>query len=206
MWVVKLGGSLHGSPALPAWLDALASADVPLIVVPGGGPFADQVRQAQARWAFDDAAAHRMALLAMEQTAVMLAAIDGRYAPVGDIDDMRRSLWMGRLPVWLPTANVLASSDVAADWSVTSDSLAAWLAARCDATGLLLVKSAPMPWPGTDVDRLQAFGLLDGAFHRYAARIDCPLHLLHRDDRDALPHLLMHKAADRKKNGSVTNA
>jgi 5-(aminomethyl)-3-furanmethanol phosphate kinase len=203
MWVVKLGGSLFDSPALPAWLDALAATGVPLVVVPGGGPFADQVRRAQAHWGFDDAAGHRMALLAMEQMAVMLGAIDSRYAPVADAADIRRTLWMGRLPVWLPGAQVLASSDVAADWSVTSDSLAAWLAARCAAAGLLLVKSAPMPWPGADIERLQAFGLLDEAFHRLAERLACPVRLLHREDRDGLRRVLVDKAAGRR-HGMIT--
>jgi aspartokinase-like uncharacterized kinase len=196
MWVVKLGGSLYDSAALPTWLDALATVDVPLVVVPGGGPFADQVRRAQARWRFDDAAGHRMALLAMEQMAVMLAAIDGRYVPVADPSRLRPTLANGRLPVWLPGEQVLASPAIAADWSVTSDSLAAWLASRCDADRLLLVKSAPMPWPGRDVARLQGFGLLDAAFHRFAARLSCPVNLLHRDHPERLRALRASNAAD----------
>ena len=34
-----------------------------MIVVPGGGPFADAVRASQAEIGFDDAAAHEMAML-----------------------------------------------------------------------------------------------------------------------------------------------
>ena len=63
MWVVKLGGSLAYSPELPHWLSALAHTDA--VIVPGGGPFADTVRDAQQIWRFDDATAHAMALLAI---------------------------------------------------------------------------------------------------------------------------------------------
>ncbi len=48
MWVVKLGGSLHDSPALRDRLAELATLPGPgRIVVPGGGPFADLVRRLQ---------------------------------------------------------------------------------------------------------------------------------------------------------------
>ena len=48
MWVVKLGGSLAYASELPRWLSALAEgAGGRAIIVPGGGPFADQVRHAQ---------------------------------------------------------------------------------------------------------------------------------------------------------------
>jgi aspartokinase-like uncharacterized kinase len=66
MWVVKLGGSLFGSDHLGSWLSLLAKVGS-LVVVPGCGPFADQVRQAQHRWGFDDSTAHIMALLAMSR-------------------------------------------------------------------------------------------------------------------------------------------
>ena len=63
--VVKLGGSFAGSVELPAWLDALARCAGRVVVVPGGGPFAEAVRAAQPKMRFDDHAAHRMAVLAM---------------------------------------------------------------------------------------------------------------------------------------------
>ena len=42
--VVKLGGSHAFATHLRAWLDALAQAGGNVVVVPGGGPFADAVR------------------------------------------------------------------------------------------------------------------------------------------------------------------
>ncbi|MFM8330064.1 MAG: hypothetical protein ACKN9T_00055, partial [Candidatus Methylumidiphilus sp.] len=72
-WVVKLGGSLANSPHLPHWLNALAKTDS--LIVPGGGPFANQVRRSQETWGFDDHVAHRMAILAMEQYGTMMTGI-----------------------------------------------------------------------------------------------------------------------------------
>ena len=58
--VVKLGGSVVRSAELPAWLDAIAASRHPIVIVPGGGALADEVRAAQARLGFGDGAAHRM--------------------------------------------------------------------------------------------------------------------------------------------------
>ena len=81
--VVKLGGSLlegDGGRGRP-WLDILARSTVPVVVVPGGGAFADLVRSEQRRLGFSGRTAHRMALVAMHQTA--LAIVDGQWCTVG---------------------------------------------------------------------------------------------------------------------------
>src|SRR5215831_4903933 len=73
--VVKLGGSVMRSPELSAWLDVIAASLRPVILVPGGGALADEVRAAQLELGFDHAAAHRMALLAMDQNAWAVAGL-----------------------------------------------------------------------------------------------------------------------------------
>src|SRR6202047_4104277 len=54
--IVKLGGSLAHTPQFAAWLEALAAWGGPLILVPGGGVFADCVRAAQGAMGFKDTA------------------------------------------------------------------------------------------------------------------------------------------------------
>ena len=49
--VVKLGGSHAGSALLRPWLRAIEAAAGRVVLVPGGGPFADAVRDAQATMA-----------------------------------------------------------------------------------------------------------------------------------------------------------
>src|SRR5688572_4689292 len=67
MIVVKVGGSLYDhprlGPGLRAYLDALAPD--PVLLVPGGGPFADAVRQLDAAHRLGEEAAHWLALMAM---------------------------------------------------------------------------------------------------------------------------------------------
>ena len=73
MWVVKIGGSLSRDPLLKRWLSELCDfGGGRVLIVPGGGGFADQVREHQAVWEFDDVAAHNMAVLAMAQHALLM--------------------------------------------------------------------------------------------------------------------------------------
>ena len=130
--VVKLGGSLAESRRLARILQIVAASRVPVVVVPGGGAFADAVRRAQADFGLPDAAAHRMALLAMHQTGLMLAALNGRLEPVETLPAMRAALTRSAIPVWLPYKMASRDPRIPADWSATSDGLAARLAERLE--------------------------------------------------------------------------
>jgi dihydroneopterin aldolase len=160
--IVKLGGSQASSPRLRDWLDAIAPGAGHVVLVPGGGPFADAVRDAQERMGFDDGAAHRMALLAMEQYGYALAALDGRLEPAADEDAIRRAMAAGRVPVWMPSRMALAAPDIAESWDVTSDSLAAWLAIKLGAGRLVLIKRVDVDGR-VDIAALSARGVVDPA-------------------------------------------
>jgi aspartokinase-like uncharacterized kinase len=167
MWVVKLGGSLHAAPELAPWLSALAEArGPPRVIVPGGGPFADAVRALQPQLALDDLAAHRMAILAMQQYGLYLQARQPRLA----LAETAAELLAAHAAVWLPWRLAGRSPDLAASWDTTSDSIACWLAHRLRAEVLLLVKSAHLPWSCRSAAQLVAAGLLDPAFPSTAAR------------------------------------
>lgn len=168
-WVVKLGGSLSRSPRLGEWLKALSASHVPVAVVPGGGPFADQVRENQARWRFDEAAAHHMALLAMDQMGRMFAALEPSLRMCSCFGDFRAAYANGEAAVWLPSAMTLGRDGIKESWDVTSDSLAAWLAGQLGANGLLLVKSVEPPPGEADAAELAQSGLVDREFARYLA-------------------------------------
>ncbi|MFD2114083.1 amino acid kinase [Thiorhodococcus fuscus] len=181
MWVVKLGGSLADSERLPVWLDVLAGRS-DLVLVPGGGPFADQVRLAQKRWEFADAAAHHLALLAMEQYGRMLCAIQTGFTPAASLDEIRRALDSGCTPVWMPVDMVLADPRIPQTWDMTSDSLAAWLSAILSASGLLLVKSAVLAGDSIDLGALARAGVVDRLFPDYAVSSGASVHLLSIQD------------------------
>lgn len=169
-WIVKLGGSLFGKSSLRAWLRAINDyGKGKVAVVPGGGPFADAVRLAQRQTGFDDAVAHRMALLAMEQSAWALAGMHPALLPAKTIADIEVGMADGTIPVWLPAEMALAAPDIPASWDMTSDSLAAWLAAQMGIVNLLLVKSCDAPEGKVDLEIMASQGKVDPLFPRFAA-------------------------------------
>ncbi|HEX7968160.1 MAG TPA: hypothetical protein VF502_08070 [Stellaceae bacterium] len=168
--VAKLGGSLASAGTLRSWLAvAIERGAGRCVIVPGGGAFADVVRAAQERYRFSDGAAHRMALLAMEQYALLLRDLAPALRPCESVAQIRAALAGAGVALWLPYTMVDADPAVAESWDGTSDSLAAWLARRIAATRLVLVKSAAAPPPPLSPERLAALGLVDPAFPAYAA-------------------------------------
>jgi 5-(aminomethyl)-3-furanmethanol phosphate kinase len=118
--VVKLGGAVLTEGSVMAL--ARIARDGRTLVVPGGGPFADKVRAADARFGLSDDDAHWAAILAMDQYANALAAL----AP--------------GLPILAPYHWLRAVDPLPHSWDVTSDSIAAWIAHAVGAKRLLLVK------------------------------------------------------------------
>ncbi|MBP0614660.1 amino acid kinase [Jiella mangrovi] len=161
--VVKLGGSSVSSPDLHRWVRALEQSSFPTVVVPGGGPFADTVRRYQPKLGFDDRAAHEMAILGMEQFGLALISLSARMTRARDREDIETAIEAGRIPVWLPRDVALTAPDIAKDWSVTSDSLAAWLARRMSARHLCLIKQLDVP-EGSQIEALVAAQIVDETF------------------------------------------
>lgn len=190
LWVVKLGGSLARSPALCAWLGAIAAAGGRLVVVPGGGSFADEVRAMQRHVSFDDATAHRLALLAMEQFGLMLCGLQSGLRPAVSRTQIARVLRDGGVPVWLPTRMAVGRPDIPESWDVTSDSLAAWLAAQIQADALILVKSVPVA-TNTRIEDLVRLAVVDPLLPDFLARGGVKCHCI-----EAGQHLAMKAALD----------
>jgi len=190
--IVKLGGSLTAAPELRDLLRALAGAGAPLVVVPGGGALADGVRALQPRLGFSELAAHRMAILAMEQTALAIADIEPGLAPCADIAAIALAHTEGRAALWLP-ARLAPEADVPASWDVTSDSLALWLAIRLGACALTLVKAAAVEHPDGPPERWAAEGLADAYLPVLAKRYEGRLRALSLGE--ALAHWRSREAA-----------
>ncbi len=185
MWVVKLGGSLFRSQNLVRWLQSMEGLG--LVLVPGGGPFADQVRMAQRRWHFGDAVAHHMALIAMEQYGRMICALHPGLKPASSRSEMDHLLKKGRVPVWMASAMVLGEPRLERNWDLTSDSLAAWLTALLQAEALLLIKSAVIEPGSAPIDDLVAGGLVDKAFGHYARAAGRPVWIVSDSEGEQHP-------------------
>jgi len=187
--VIKLGGSLIESGRLASIVKIVASASVPVVVVPGGGSFADAVRVAQADLGFSDAVAHRLAILATHQTAFMLAGLDERFLPVESLAGIGRALADERIPVWLPWKLSEHDTTIPADWTVTSDGLAARLAERLGRAPVVLLKSCTVP-QGATLDRLARAQTVDPTFVAIVARARLSWRVLGAGDEGDLVRLL----------------
>jgi aspartokinase-like uncharacterized kinase len=159
--VVKVGGGLvrqgsvldHVGGAL-----ARVASRRPVVVIPGGGPFADTVREFDRAQGLSASAGHWMAILAMDQYAHALADRIPGGRVVEDRSGIRSAHSEAAVPVLAPYRWLRAADELPHSWDVTSDSLAAYLATLLDAGELVLVK----PVSGGEE-------LLDPYFHRALA-------------------------------------
>jgi aspartokinase-like uncharacterized kinase len=146
--VVKFGGGvLQDAEHFDAAVTAIAAAALErrLLVVGGGGPFADTVRRIDLRLRLPDDTAHWMAVLAMDQYAHLLAArIAGAVLVVQphEITDALTTSAPRKIPVLAPYRWLRETDPLPHAWTVTSDSIAAWVAGAVGARRLVLVKPA----------------------------------------------------------------
>lgn len=142
-WVLKLGGSLYAHAALVRLLEQarrLSDQSARCTIVPGGGPFADQVREAYRRHSLSEQTAHQMAMLGMRQYGRLLAELS--RLPLC----CSKTRSNEQCAIWLPTDEPLDACLAAIplqqlDWDFTSDSVSMCLAHHIEARYLILVKA-----------------------------------------------------------------
>lgn len=163
MRIIKLGGSLFHTPELRHWLELLdtASQNEVVVIVPGGGPFADEVRHAQRLHRFSDSTAHHMALLAMAQFGLLIADLAPHsrtfYYPLQQADELTPGLH-----VWQPGRELLEVPEISHSWDVSSDSLALWLSQQLKADELVMIKRSTVV--SSRIQALIQHGVLDKGF------------------------------------------
>ena len=137
--VVKVGGSLMDkvSSVIATLKSAAQSPDCAfdkIVLVPGGGIFADEIRSMNA----DDETSHWLAVLAMEKFGYLISALgvpatdslSDCIADFADADTCRGSSCGGKTLVLLPYKPVREYDPLPHSWDITSDSIAAWAASE----------------------------------------------------------------------------
>ena len=144
--VIKVGGSLAEQPAalkkLGNKLSEIAEKHS-IVVVPGGGKFADTVREYEQQYALSADAAHKMAILGMDQFGLLLSQVIPNSRTTYSLSDAKQLSRGKTAPIFLSSRLMFRENPLEESWDVTSDSIAAYVASQLNTHKLILV---------TDVD------------------------------------------------------
>ncbi len=172
--VVRVGGSLltwdHLPVVLNRWFDGHSAACHVLVV--GGGPWVEALRETAARFSMDEETAHWLSVQALELTAKLLHSLLPKdVCFVAEFAELRSAIQQSLHPrIVFDVGNFLRDVEpdqpgvpLPRDWRATSDSIAARLAIVLQADELILFKSADPP-QHTDMQQLAARGYVDEYF------------------------------------------
>jgi aspartokinase-like uncharacterized kinase len=171
--VVKLGGSLFGFPGLAAALRRWLAVQPPAlnVLVAGGGPFADLIREADARFSLGEKVSHQLCLETLRVTARWLAALLPEAPLISSVDELLEDRSTDPRAVVFCPYELMSRWEpqhhphpLPCSWRVTSDSIAARLAEVLEAAELVLLKSTRPP-----ESDLAPPGYVDEAFAATAA-------------------------------------
>ena len=96
--------------------------------------------------------------------------------------------------MWAPYTLISERSDVEANWRLTSDSLALWLAGRLGARSCYLIKSITRNSASLGAAQLARDGVVDEAFPAMLAETGVAASLLGRGDQQAFAACLANNA------------
>lgn len=163
--VVKVGGSLYGIPDLGLRLQSWLAAQKPgrCLLVPGGGPVVDWLRELDRQERWSEATAHWLAIRALTLAAHVLAARLPGATVIRALADRFPAWDSGLAPILDPFDHLQGDPEFPVSWQATSDALAARVAAVAGMTEVVLLKSEEAP-AGNDWQQAARLGHVDGCF------------------------------------------
>jgi hypothetical protein len=142
--VIKLGGSMllnHIDSIKPLFQTLFEQGKFHrLIIIPGGGSLANEVRRMYREYNLSDSTAHFMAVLAIDQNAFMINQFLERSRVVFDTSDARRTTKGHQVAILAPFRLMLNRDPLPHSWNITSDSISAYVAKTLRAEKLILLK------------------------------------------------------------------
>jgi len=187
--IVRICASALEHGRVKSILGVIGRSRRPLVIVPDGGACADAVGRMQAALGLSDAAARRMAMLALQQSAVALADMQPRLVPVETLAAVRQAMEAGRIPVWLPLRLSERDLSFPAAGAVASDALAAWLGEKVAAALVLLLVPQRVP-RGVHPATLAANGTVNAAFSAIVERAGLAFRLLGQSEMPILAEIV----------------
>ncbi|NHJ32325.1 MAG: hypothetical protein FK732_05650 [Asgard group archaeon] len=144
--IIKLGGSITERGTLKQIIQLGKTLSVQFenkqnfAIVPGGGLFAEFVRETQKKYALDDEQAHWMAIQAMEQHANLLL----KFLPNSRLHDFSVKDFSTKVFDNLPILRIMkymrTESNLEKNWNSTSDAIATEIALKIKAKRIVFLK------------------------------------------------------------------
>lgn len=190
-WAIKIGGSLYASQHLMTWLEVISQYTAKkIIIIPGGGPFANQVRDADQKFGLDQREAHLMAVMAMQQYGGVLKSLCPTLVAANSIDKIHRAWDKVNTVIWEPYEMVRDQCRLASSWDISSDSLAVWIAGRLKINNLLLVKSSRLVLDSSSFKTLVENNCIDPDIQELAKNNQVKIHFSHESKANELSSIL----------------
>ncbi len=142
-WIIKLGGSLGGTKTIDMLANTIdkLSLEFSLVILPGGGEYADFIREKSKSIKATEKTTHAQAVLATAQYGHYLASIIRQSVIAHSNADVNKALQQNKTPVFIPYPLALDCNKVPASWDATSDTISAVVCQELRFGGLILLKS-----------------------------------------------------------------
>ena len=144
MHIVKIGGSLtyDAKPLLKALKNYAKENNKKIIIIPGGGEFANVVRKIDKALNISNSLSHKLAIKCMDLIGEVYAEI-GNIKAYDTLFNLKREIEKEKIAILLPS-KILLSTDIAEhSWAITSDSLSLYIGKLLDVREVIIA---------TDVD------------------------------------------------------
>ena len=163
MWIIKIGGSWIKNANLIKLIKLLVNLDnQKFIIVPGGGIFADSVREASKLNFLSEDQSHFLALKSTEIFGYMIKSLENRIHITEKINSFKEK------NLWLPSKILKNERNFKKNWESTSDSVATWLYSNISSKGLIFIKSISLGIKNVyKIEALQKKNILDSNMHLF---------------------------------------
>jgi aspartokinase-like uncharacterized kinase len=142
-WVLKLSGSLDNEKTLSNLIRVIEelSSNFHIVIVPGGGAFADFIRARSTARGVSDETSHAQAVLSVCQFGYELIGRFQNGVAAHNRPQVEAALKSGATPVFIPYPYAVKQTSIPATWDATSDTIAAEVCRDLGIGGLVLLKS-----------------------------------------------------------------
>ncbi|AEH06743.1 [5-(aminomethyl)furan-3-yl]methyl phosphate kinase [Methanothermococcus okinawensis] len=144
MHLIKIGGSLtyYAKPLLNKLKRFSDEYEEKIIVVPGGGAFANVVRELNEKGGLNNRSSHKLATMSMDMMGIYFSEISN-IKTADNLYDAKYILKNDNIVILLPSKIVLSTDELPCSWDVTSDSIGAHIARLLNLNSIIIA---------TDVD------------------------------------------------------